>query len=118
MLASTGAQEAPGLIGLLPGREPLRPVNARELAGLRVPRDKARDEEAGAEVEVESAPGHARFTLMRSWAPQVRIWTPASGSPARGPQSRRQQPRRRLQAMGSPQSTPGVPGGRSSGSSR
>jgi len=51
MLASTWAQEAPGLIGLLPRREPLRPVDTRELAGLRIPGDEARDEEAGAEIE-------------------------------------------------------------------
>ena len=59
-LVSSRAQEAPGLIGLLPRREPLRPVDARELAGLRIPGDEARDEEAGAEVEVRSAPEVAR----------------------------------------------------------
>ena len=38
----------------------------------RVPGEEARDEEAGADVEEERAPGHVRFTVMRSWAPQVR----------------------------------------------
>jgi hypothetical protein len=56
-LHSTWAQEAPGLLRLLPRREPLRPVDARELARLRVPGDEARDEKAGAEVEVGAAPG-------------------------------------------------------------
>jgi len=73
MFASTWAQEAHGLIGFLPRREPLRPVDTRELARLRIPGDETRDEEAGADVEEERAPGHARFTLIRSWAPQVRI---------------------------------------------
>ena len=59
-LVSSRAQEAPGLIGLLPRREPLRPVDARELAGLRIPGHELRDEEAGAEVEVRSAPEVAR----------------------------------------------------------
>ena len=47
MLVSTWAQEAPRLLRLLPRLEPLRPLDARELAGLRVPGDEARDEEAG-----------------------------------------------------------------------
>jgi hypothetical protein len=69
------AQEAPGLIDLLPRREPLGPVNTRELARLRIPGDEARDEEAGADVEEERAPGrldHPRFTAIRPWALQVR----------------------------------------------
>jgi len=52
MLASTWAQEAPGLLRLLPRLEPLRPLDARELAGLRIPGDEARDEEARGEVEL------------------------------------------------------------------
>src|SRR5437867_5368504 len=57
MLASTGTQEAPGLIGLLPGRESFRSVDTCELTGFRIPGDEAPDEEAGAEVEVGAAPG-------------------------------------------------------------
>src|SRR2546425_3296169 len=60
---------------LPPTSRTLRPLDARELAGLRVPGDEARNEEAGAEVEEERAPSrldHPRFTAIRSCAPQVR----------------------------------------------
>ena len=69
-----GAEVAARALGVrLPATSrTLRPVDTRELAGLRVPGEEARDEEAGADVEEERAPGHVRFTVMRSWAPQVR----------------------------------------------
>jgi hypothetical protein len=72
--------EPPRLVRLFPRREHLRPLDAREFAGLRIPGDEARDEETGAEVEEERGPSHARFTLIRLWAPQVRISVMA-GSP-------------------------------------
>jgi len=51
------SQKPSRLLRLLPRREPLRPLDVREL-GLRIPGDEARDEEASAEVEEGTAPGH------------------------------------------------------------
>ena len=42
-------KKPPRLLRLLPRREPLRPLDARERAGLPIPGDEARDEEAGPE---------------------------------------------------------------------
>jgi hypothetical protein len=56
MLAFTWAQEAPGLIGLLPRLESLRPLDAPELARLRVPGDQTRNVEASAEADVYGRP--------------------------------------------------------------
>jgi len=50
------SQKPSRLLRLLPRREPLRPLDVREL-GLRIPGDEARDEEASAEVEEGTAAG-------------------------------------------------------------
>jgi len=57
--------ETARLFGLPPRREPLRPLDARALAGLRIPGDELRNEEAGAEIEVGRAPGHALLLVVR-----------------------------------------------------
>ncbi len=55
---------------------PFGPLDARELARLRIPGDEARDEQAGADIEDERAPGPPRRSKRQCSAATICLPTP------------------------------------------